>query len=94
VTKRTLLRRFVRRSCEIFGGDRVIYAPDEGIGEKIYDLVADNLTAAQIENELLQLGPPAQTFKELNDRLGPPWARPVYYVDTFPDFSTGALPAA
>ncbi len=87
---RTLLRRFVRRSCEIFGGDRVIYAPDEGIGQRILDLVTDNFAVSDIENELLRLSPPAQTFDELNDRFRPPWAKPAYYVDTFHDFSPHA----
>lgn len=82
---RTMLRRFARRSCEILGGNRVIYAPDEGVGQKILDPVTDNRTVADIEGELLQISPPASTFEELNGRFNPPWTRPAYYVDTFED---------
>jgi hypothetical protein len=82
---RTLLRRFVRRSCEILGSDRTVYAPDEGIGDKILDWVTEGRSVADIETELLRLSLPAPTFDELDDRQRPPWTRPAYYVDTFQD---------
>ena len=79
---RTLLRRFVRRSCELLSGDRTIYAPDEGVGETIHSLVMKGCSVADIEAKLLRLSPPALTFEELDERQCPPWTQPAYYVDT------------
>lgn len=94
VAARTSLRRFVQRCRDILGGDRVICAPDEGIGDKILDMVTDNLGAADIEAELLRLSPPALTFDELAERWRPPLTRPAYYVDTFHDLSPHITNAA
>ena len=91
---RTVLRRFVRQCGRILGGDRAICAPDEGIGERILDLVTDNCAISDIESELLRLSLPAQTFDELNDRFGPPWTRSAYYVDDFSDLSRGVAEKA
>jgi hypothetical protein len=88
IPARTLLRRFARQCCEILGGDRVIYSPDEDVGDKILDLVTDNCTIADVEAELLRLSPPAITFDELDYRWCPPWPKPAaYYVDACQNIS-------
>lgn len=83
---RTLLRRFAHRCCETMGSERAIYAPCEGVGDKIEGFVTpDNLTICDIERELLPLSPPAATFDELDSRWKRPVSRPAYYVDRFDD---------
>lgn len=84
---RTLLRRFARQACEVLGGNRVIFAPDEGIGQEILDWVWDGWKLADVEAKLLQLSTPAATFEELGKRHQPPWTEPAYYIDQFHDMA-------
>jgi hypothetical protein len=80
---RHLLRRFTRRVLGLVSGERAIYSPDQGIGDRIYDLVFDGLPFDEIEAHLLRLGAPASSFAELDARCAPD---PIYYVDRFQDF--------
>lgn len=76
-----LLRRFVLQSCEILDSDQTIYAPDEGVGDTILDLVTAGSSIVEIEAQLLLLSPPASTMDEWNHLQRTPRGRPAYFID-------------
>ena len=78
----------------MLAADRVLYAPDEGIGDSICDWMADGRSLCEIEAELLRLAPPAASFDELDARQNPPWTQPAYYVDRLDDISVGTTEPA
>lgn len=80
---RAVLRRLAYEVASLFGSEQVIYAPCEGTGDEIADLLTEGLQVEDIETKLAEHGPAAQTIEELDSVS---WPQPRYYVDIFDDF--------
>jgi hypothetical protein len=83
-----LLRNFACQAARIFSHNRAIYSPDCGLGDQIHDWASDGLSFTELEAALAELGPPAQTFSELDARHA---LTPKYYIDRFRDISGGGI---
>jgi len=81
---RQLLREFTYQVLQIIYGNRAIYLPDQGLADKIYDLIFDGLSFEEVEAYLLRLGAPSASFIELDVRHAP---QPQYYIDRFEDLT-------
>ncbi|HVA51825.1 MAG TPA: hypothetical protein VNH11_36120 [Pirellulales bacterium] len=79
-SERELLRRFSRHLASLFGQQRALYAPCEGAGDVIRDLVIDGCSLAEIEARLHERSSPPTTIEELADRS---WPELRYYFDEF-----------
>lgn len=78
--ERELLRRFSRQLAHTLGQERALYAPCEGTGDMIRDLITDGCSLAAIEAHLHHRSAPSMTIEELANRS---WPELRYYIDHF-----------
>lgn len=77
-SERELLRRFSRHLGYILHQKQALYAPCEGVGDQIRDLLSDGCSLAKIEALLRERSDPPTTIDGL---VGRSWPELRYFVD-------------